>query len=82
MPVVVILPLSLVVPSIATVPAVTESRRIAFPVICRFVTLEMDTVMFALPMIARLESDAETVLLAVTVVPVRVRSEVLVSAPV
>ena len=68
-------------PSIFTLLAVTESRRIAFPVICRFVTLEMDPVMFALPMIVRFESEPETVLLAVTVVPVRVRSEVLVSAP-
>ena len=45
-------------------------------------TLEIDPVTFALPMIARFESDPETVLLAVTVVPVRVRSEVLVNAPV
>ena len=82
MPAVVTLPLSLVVPSIATVPAVTESRRIAFPVICKFVTLEMDPVTFALPMIVRFESEPETVLLAVIVVPARVRSEVLVKAPV
>ena len=76
------LPLSLVVPSIARVPAVTESRRIAFPVMCRFVTLEMAPDTFALPMIVRFESEPETVLLAVTVVPVSVRSEVLVNAPV
>ena len=82
MPVVVTFPLSLVVPSIATEPAVTESRRIAFPVICRFVTLEMDPVIFAFPMIVRFESEPDTVLLAVTVVPVRLRSEVLVKAPV
>ena len=82
MPVVVTLPLSLVVPSIATVPAVTESRRIAFPVICKFVTLEMDPVTFALPMIVKFESEPETVLLAVTVVPARVRSEVLIKEPV
>ena len=82
MPVVVTLPLNLVVPSIATVPAVTESRRMAFPVICRFVTLEMDPVIFAFPVIVRFESEPETVLLAVTVVPVRLRSEVLVKAPV
>ena len=81
MPVVVTLPLRLAVPSIANVPAVTESRRIAFPVMCRFVTLEMEPVMFALPMIVRFESEPETVLLAVTVVPARLRSEVLVSAP-
>ena len=67
-------------PSIPTVPAVTESRRIAFPVMCRFVTLEMDPVILALPMIVRFESEPETVLLAVTVVPVRFRSEVLVNA--
>ena len=82
MPVVVTLPLRLVLPSIATVPAVTESRRIAFPVMRKFVTLEIDPVTFALPMIVRFESVPETVLLAVTVVPVRVRSEVLVKAPV
>ena len=82
MPVEVTLPLRIVVPSIATVPAVTESRSIAFPVICRFVTLEIDPVTFALPVIVRFESEPETVLLAVTVVPDRVRSEVLVSAPV
>ena len=82
MPAVVTLPLRLAVPSIATVPAVTESRRIALPVICRFVTLEIDPVTFALPMIARFESDPETVLLAVTVVPVKLRSEMLVKAPV
>ena len=76
------MPLRLVVPSIATVPAVTESRRIAFPVMCRFVTLEIDLVTFALPMIVRFESEPETMLLAVTVVPVRFRSEVLVNAPV
>ena len=81
-PVVVTLPLSRVVPSIFTVPAVTESRRMAFPVMCRFVTLEMAPVTFALPMIVRFESEPETVLLAVTVVPVRLRSEVLVKAPV
>ena len=69
-------------PSIPTVPAVTESRRIAFPVMCRFVTLEMDPVILALPMIVRFESEPDTVLLAVTVVPVRLRSEVLVNAPV
>ena len=69
-------------PSIPTVPAVTESRRIAFPVMCRFVTLEMDPVILALPMIVRFESEPETMLLAVTVVPVSVRSEVLVKAPV
>ena len=80
--VVVTLPLRLVVPSIFTVAAVTELRRIVFPVICRFVTLEMDPVMFALPMIVRFESEPETVLLAVTVVPLRLRSEVLVNAPV
>ena len=67
-------------PSIPTVPAVTESRRIAFPVMCRFVTLEMDPVILALPMIVRFESEPETMLLAVTVVPVSVRSEVLVNA--
>ena len=78
MPAVVTLPLRLVVPSIATVPAVTESRRIAFPVMWRFVTLEMDPVTFALPMIVRFESEPETVLQAVTVVPARVRSEVLI----
>ena len=82
MPVVVTLPLSLVVPSIATVPAVTEARRIALPVICRFVTLEIVPVTFALPVIVRFESEPETVLLAVTVVPVKLRSEVLVNAPV
>ena len=48
----------------------------------RFVTLEMDPVTFALPMIVRFESEPETVLLAVTVVPARLRSEVLVNAPV
>ena len=79
---VVTLPLSRVLPSIFTEPAVTESRRIAFPVMCRFVTLEMDPVMFALPVIVRFEFEPETVLLAVTVVPVRFRSEVLVNAPV
>ena len=68
-------------PSIATVPAVTESRRIVFPVMLRFVTLEIDPVTFVLPMIVRFESEPETVLLAVTVVPVRLRSEVLVNAP-
>ena len=82
MPVVVTLPLRLVVPSKLTVPAVTESRRIAFPVMCRFVTLEIDPVIFAFPVIVRFESEPETVLLAVTVVPVRLRSEVLVKAPV
>ena len=82
MPVVVIFPLRLVVPLIATVPAVTESRRMAFPVMCRFVTLEMDPVTFALPMIVRFESEPDTVLLVVTVVPARLRSEVLVKAPV
>ena len=82
MPAVATLPLRLVVPSIATVPAVTESRRIAFPVMCKFVTLEMDPVTFALPMIVRFESEPETVLLAVTLVPVKLRSEVLVNAPV
>ncbi len=82
MPVVVTLPLRLVVPSIFTLLAVTESRRIAFPVMCRFVTLETDPVTFALPVIVRFESEPETVLLAVTVVPVSVRSEVLVKAPV
>ena len=80
MPVVVTLPLRLMVPLIATVPAVTESRRIAFPVICRFVTLEIDPVTFALPMIVRLESEPEIMLLAVTVVPARLRSEVHVKA--
>ena len=70
------------VPSIFTLPAVTESRRIAFPVTCRFVTLEMDPVILALPMIVRFESEPDTMLLAVTVVPVRLRSEVLVKAPV
>ena len=45
-------------------------------------TLEIDPVTFALPMIVRFESDPATVLLAVTLVPVRVRSEVLVNAPV
>ena len=82
MPVVVTLPLNLVVPSIFTVPAVTESRRMAFPVICRFVTLEMAPVTFALPVILRFVFEPETVLLAVTVVPVRLRSEVLVNPPV
>ena len=82
MPVVVTLPLSLVVPSISTLPTVTESRRIAFPVIWKFVTLEIDPVMFALPVILRFESEPDTMLLAVTVVPARVRSEVLVSVPV
>ena len=76
------LPLSLVVPSIARVPAVTESRRIAFPMMCRFVTLEMDPATFALPMIVRFESEPDTMLLAVTVVAIRFRSEVLVKAPV
>ena len=76
------MPLRLVVPSKLTVPAVTESRRIAFPVMCRFVTLEIDPVIFAFPVIVRFESEPETVLLAVTVVPVSVRSEVLVNAPV
>ena len=42
----------------------------------------MDPVIFALPMIVRFESEPETVLLAVTVVPVKLRSEVLVNAPV
>jgi len=78
---VVTLPLRLVVPSIATVPAVTESRRIAFPVIWKFVTLEMGPVTFALPVIVRFESEPEIMLLAVTVAPVSVRSEVLVNAP-
>ncbi len=82
MPVVVTLPLRLVVPLIFTVTAVTESSRIAFPVICRFVTLETVPVTFALPVIVRFEFEPETVLLAVTVVPVRLRSEVLVKAPV
>ena len=82
MPVVVTLPLRLVVPSIATVPAVTESRSMAFPVMCRFVTLEMAPVTFALPVILRFEFEPETVLLKVTVVPVRIRSEVLVKDPV
>ena len=82
MPVAVTLPLRLVVPSIFTVLAVTESRRIAFPVICRFVMLEIDPVTFALPMIVRLASEPKTVLLAVTVVPVKLRSEVLVKTPV
>ena len=50
--------------------------------ICRFVTLEMDPVTFALPMIVRFESEPETMLLAVTVVPFRFQSEVLVKAPV
>ena len=45
-------------------------------------TLEIDSVTFALPMIVRFESEPETVLLAVTVVPVRVRSEVIFKAPV
>ena len=76
------MPLRLVVPSKLTVPAVTESRRIAFPVMCRFVTLEIDPVIFAFPVIVRFEFEPETVLLAVTVVPVRLRSEVLVNAPV
>ena len=49
---------------------------------CRFVTLEMAPVTFALPVIVRFVFEAETVLLAVTVVPVRFRSEVLVNAPV
>ncbi len=80
--VVVTLPLRLVVPSIFTVAAVTESSRIAFPVTCRFVTLETVPVTFALPVIVRFEFEPETVLLAVTVVPVSVRSEVLVNAPV
>ncbi len=48
----------------------------------KFVTLEMDPVTFALPVIVRFEFEPETVLLAVTVVPVRLRSEVLVNAPV
>ena len=79
---VVTLPLRLVVPSKLTVPAVTESRRIAFPVMCRFVTLEIDPVTFALPVMVRFESEPDTELLAVTVVPVKFRSEVLVKAPV
>ena len=79
---VVTLPLSRVLPSIFTLPAVTVSRRIAFPVMCRFVTLEIDPLTFALPMIVRFESEPETVLLAVTIVPARERSEVLVNAPV
>ena len=70
------------VPSIFTLPAVTESRRMAFPVMCRFLTLEMDPVTFALPVIVRFESEPETVLLVVTILPVRLRSEVLVNAPV
>ena len=82
MPLVVTLPLRLVVPSIFTDTAVTESRRMAFPVMCRFVTLEIDPEMFVLPMIVRFESEPETVLLAVTVVPLRLRSEVLIKAPV
>ena len=82
MPVVVTLPLRLVVPSIFTVTSVTESSRIAFPVMRKFVTLEMAPVILALPMIVRFESEPETVLLVVTVVPVRLRSEVLVNAPV
>ena len=45
-------------------------------------TLEIDPVTFALPMIVRFESEPEIMLLAVTVAPVRVRSEVLVKAPV
>ncbi len=81
MPVVVTLPLRLVVPSIATVPAVTESKSMAFPVTCRFVTLEMDPVTFALPVMVRFESEPITVL-AETIVPVRLRSEVLVKVPV
>ncbi len=67
-------------PSIPTVPAVTESRRIAFPVMCKFVTLEMDPATFALPVMVRFESEPITVL-AETIDPVRVRSEVLVNAP-
>ena len=82
MPVVVTLPLRFVVPSIFTDTAVTESSSIAFPVMRKFVTLEMDPVILALPMIVRFVSEPETVLLAVTVVPARVRSEVLVSVPV
>ena len=81
MPVVVTLPLRLVVPSKLTLPAVTESRRIAFPVMCRFVTLEIEPVMFALPVIVRFESEPIKVL-AETIVPVRLRSEVLVKGPV
>ena len=81
MPVVVTLPLSWVVPSIFTLSAVTESRRIAFPVMCKFVTLEMDPATFALPVMVRFESEPITVL-AETIVPVRLRSEVLVKAPV
>jgi len=46
------------------------------------VTLEIDPVTFALPVMVRIESEPETVLLAVTVVPVSVRSVVLVKAPV
>ena len=42
----------------------------------------MDPVIFALPMIVRFELVPETMLLAVTVVPLRLRSEVLVKAPV
>ena len=45
-------------------------------------TLEIDPVTFELPMIVRFESEPDTMLLAVTVVPVRLRSEVLVNAPV
>ena len=70
------------VPLIFRLPTVSESWRIALPVICRFVTLEIVPVTFALPVIVRFESEPETVLLAVTVVPARVRSEVLVKAPV
>ena len=44
--------------------------------------LEIDPVTFELPMIVRFESEPETVLLAVTVIPVKLRSEVLVNAPV
>ncbi len=49
---------------------------------CRFVTLEIDPVTFALPVMVRFESEPDTELLAVTVVPVKFRSEVLVKAPV
>ena len=45
-------------------------------------TFEIEPVMFALPVIVRFESEPETMLLAVTVVPVKLRSEVLVNAPV
>ena len=43
-------------------------------------TLEIDPVTFALPVMVRFESEPDTMLLAVTVVPVSVRSEVLVNA--